>query len=84
MEITKEDSILLHGLLNIYTTSMLPDASVFYEKFGQYKRWICFSDYCLEDENKNDVITFTFFPQFRQVREMAEKIKTIAPRYQTR
>lgn len=44
------------------------------------KSWLLFSDYYLENEKTNKVITFTAMPHFADFMEIQNKIKSISPK----
>lgn len=51
----------------------------YFPKVKGCKKWMCFSDYALDDKNKpNDVITFTLVPYFLDIEIIQRYIKSIA------
>lgn len=53
----------------------------YYPKVDAYRKWVCFSDYCIDDKNKpNDVITFSLMPYIHDIEELSSHIKLIVPK----
>jgi len=73
---------LLKVLETTFSKSLQQDLELqYYPKVEKYKKWACFSDYCIDDRNKpNDVITFSLLPYIDDIKDLSLHVKLIAPK----
>lgn len=64
-----------------FRKSTISEIQTFFQKYGDIKKWMIFSDYALYDNKKsNDVIVFSFVPYILKFKEYIEILKNIAPK----
>ena len=77
---SETDSHLIKVIENTFGKSTIEDLKNNYlPKVDYVTKWMCYSDYCLDDKNKpNDVISFTLVPYIDDTEALSKFIKTIA------
>lgn len=53
----------------------------YFPRIREYTKWVCLSDYCLDDKNKpNNIITYSLMPYITDIDDLSSFIKLIAPK----
>ncbi len=79
------DKFIKHPFLQVlektFSASIQTDLDLsFFPYVEDDKRWLCFSDYCVDDKTKpNDVITFTFMPNRNDYELISSHLKLVVP-----
>jgi len=63
-----------------FSKSLIQDLEAYYfPEVKDFKKWMCFSDYCFDDPNKpNNVMTFSLMPYIDDIGELSDFIRTVA------
>ncbi len=63
-----------------YRSSIKDMRNFFFNQIKTVKSWLLFSDYYIENEKPNNVITFTAMPHFADLMDIQDAIKLVAPK----
>lgn len=71
-------SKLLH---DVYSGSIAPDLEEnYFPEVSHVTKWLCVSDYCLDRNKHNDVLSFSFIPHVFDTYDLLNLIKRISPK----